>query len=131
MTDALWSRIAELHADSGRVDASSRKLIQQKNPNAWQAGRLALSKAVVEDPMLRLIRNLERSIAEDTVRNEYLLHTQIHQWFAEGSAPAHLEVLNNKVYAELFLTPSSDPWLGLADGYAALEHNGLVLSKQH
>jgi hypothetical protein len=34
--------------------------------------------------------------------------------------------LNEWVYAELFLTPSSDPWLGLAprDMYTALDGNG-------
>jgi hypothetical protein len=33
------------------------------------------------------------------------------------------------VYAELFLSPLNDPWLGLApaDVYAALDHNGLVM----
>lgn len=32
------------------------------------------------------------------------------------------------VYAELFLTPKSDPWLGLkpSDAYSALDHDGVV-----
>jgi hypothetical protein len=36
--------------------------------------------------------------------------------------------LNAKVYAELFLTPDSDPWLGLVprDTFTALEDDGLV-----
>ena len=52
----------------------------------------------------------------DTVRNEYLLHRRIHERFAEGDPPetADVDALNEWVYAELFLTPSSDPWLGLA-----------------
>jgi hypothetical protein len=38
-----------------------------------------------------------------------------------------LAALNEWVYAELFLTPSKDPWLGLAppDVYTALDGNGL------
>jgi hypothetical protein len=36
--------------------------------------------------------------------------------------------LNERVYAQLFLTPSSDPWLGLIPGdvYTALDNNGVV-----
>ena len=36
--------------------------------------------------------------------------------------------MNERVYAELFLTPSSDPWLGLvqSDVYTAIENDGLV-----
>jgi hypothetical protein len=125
-TDTVWSRIAAARSADAVLDAASRTLIAQKNPNAWQAGRLAVSKAVVEDPMLRLWRGLQRSIAEDTVRNEYVLHGLIHQWFSEGQHPRDLERFNAKVYAELFLTPNNDPWLGLTEGYAALENNGIV-----
>jgi hypothetical protein len=127
-TDGFWARMAVAHSTDAVLDAGSRALIAQKNPNAWQAGRLAVSKAVVENPMLRLVRNLQRSIAEDTVRNEYLLHSQIHRWFADGQYPRRLDALNTKVYAELFLTPNSDPWLGLAevDAFSALDNNGIV-----
>ena len=127
-TDSMWKKIASLHASDATLDAGSQNLIAQKNPNAWQAGRLAISKAVVENPMLRLVRSLERSIAEDTVRNEYLLHTQIHQWLADANHPRQLESLNARVYAELFLTPNTDPWLGLAEPemFSGLQNNGIV-----
>jgi hypothetical protein len=78
--------------------------------------------------MLRLVRNLQRSIAVDTVRNEYVLHRQLHTWLLEQPAlAADVEPLNERVYAELFLTPRSDPWLGLAppDVYTALPNNGM------
>jgi hypothetical protein len=41
---------------------------------------------------------------------------------------ADLDKFNEKVYAELFLTPRSDPWLGLvsADVYTALDGGGIV-----
>ena len=121
-----WGRIASLHAMDAKLDARTAALIRAKNPTAAAAGRLTRSKAVLEDPLLRVIRNLERSIAEDTVRNEYLLHPKIHEWLS--SAPANVDQLNRKVYADLFLTPDSDPWLGLVprDTFTALESNGLV-----
>ena len=102
-----------------------------KNPTAMDAGRLAMAKALVETPMVRLVRNFERSIAEDSVRNEYTFHRQIHQWLADGATTAGpitgLDMLNNQVYARLFLTPASDPWLGLVppDTYTALPDEGI------
>jgi hypothetical protein len=92
-----------------------------------QAGQVAIFKGKAENPILRLVARFEESISLDTVRNEYLLHRRIHERFAAGEAvTANIDALNEWVYAELFLTPSSDPWLGLAppDVYTALENNG-------
>jgi hypothetical protein len=74
------------------------------------------------------VNNLQNSIAEDTVRNEYLFHARIHEWLAGGGSMQNLDALNKRVYAELFLTPDSDPWLGLApaDTFSALDNGGLV-----
>ena len=129
--DELWQRIGALHAEQARVDDASRALIREKSPSALAAGRLTGGKAYVEDPVIRQIRRLERSISEDTARNEYLLHTRIHDWLANNTAPSNVDELNKKVYAELFLTPDSDPWLGLApeDAFAALENGGIVSNK--
>ena len=79
---------------------------------------------------MRAVRTFERSMAEDTVRNEYLFHSTIHDWLANDTAPRDLKQLNEKVYAELFLTPSTDPWLGLmpADSYSALDNNGVAIA---
>ena len=125
--DATWAHIAALHAEDSKLDVSSRTLIRDKNPTALDPGRATISKMIVEDPLLRQIRNLERSISEDTVRNEYLLHPRIHAWLASGKLN-QVDELNRKVYAELFLTPDSDPWLGLAPGdtFSALENNGVA-----
>ncbi len=80
--------------------------------------------------MLRLVRAFENTIAIDTVRNEYTLHRQIHEWLANGTVPLTVAVddLNDRVYSQLFLTPSNDPWLGLVPGnvFTALDNNGVT-----
>jgi hypothetical protein len=120
--DATWAKIAALHATDAKLGDASRAVILSKGIDAVTAMRAAVSKAIVEDPAVRMIRNFERSVAQDTVRNEYLFHGQIHEWFARGEVPASLDELNERVYAQLFLMPRSDPWLGLvpADTYTAL-----------
>ena len=51
---------------------------------------------------------------------------QVLAWLRESPAPLALEDLNRRVYAELFLTPRSDPWLGLVPEatYTALTDDG-------
>lgn len=130
MTDHDWTRVAALHAEDSKLDQGSRTLMAQKIPeDADAAMRRAFSKSRVENPILKTMREFERSMAEDTVRNEYQMHTAIHQWFTEHAAATRdLPVLNDKVYAELFLTPKTDPWLGLkpANVYSALDGDGVV-----
>lgn len=131
-TDAAWKKIATLHNDPNSLDVASIRLIQFKDqPTAMDAMRITASKTVVESPIVRMLPNLRQSIAEDTVHNEYQLHSLIHEWFATGTAPATLDALNSKIYADLFLTPNSDAWLGLApaDVYSALDNAGLVQTK--
>jgi hypothetical protein len=132
MDENLWQAIAALHAEDAQLDTASRELIRSENPTAAVAGRLAITKSIVEDPLVRLVRSLENSIALDTVRNEYQLHRRIHQWLAEASYRPDVETLNERVYAEVFLTPSSDPWLGLAPPtvYTALPNGGVVATKK-
>jgi hypothetical protein len=126
--DATWANIALLHSEEARLDQSSRALLLAKAPSALTAGRLTTSKIAIENPVLRQLRNLERTISEDTVRNEYLFHSKIHEWLAAETVTPAVDTFNSKIYAELFLTPDSDPWLGLAqpDICTALENNGLV-----
>jgi hypothetical protein len=115
MTDDGWNAVAALHAQDCRLDAASIALIRHKRPGART------------DSIDRMIASFERSMAQDTIRNESLLRTQILQWLASGEGK-DLNALNDRVYAELFLTPTSDPWLGLAprDAYSGLENDGLV-----
>lgn len=129
-----WEQIAALHAEDARLDKESLELVRGKAPAAAKAtpaaddaARVAVSKDVVENPMLRMVRNLQNSIAMDTVKNEYRLHPRIATWLGEAKKPMDLKVFNERVYAQLFLTPSSDPWLGLApaDVFSALDNGGV------
>jgi hypothetical protein len=127
MDDELWQAIADFHREDVKLDEASIFVMRREFPQAADAGRLSLTKSQQEDPILRMVRAFENSIALDTVRNEYLLHRRIHEQFAAGNpVTAGADSLNEWVYAELFLTPSNDPWLGLApqDVYTALESDG-------
>lgn len=75
----------------------------------------------------RKLAAFERAIAEDTVRNEYGMHRVLHEWLAMTPPPEDLEGFNQRVYASLFLTPRSDPWLGLLvkDVYSGIEGEGV------
>jgi hypothetical protein len=128
----VWQKIAARHERTITFDDGTRQLIGEKNPDAVRAGMVALSKSMIEQPMSRELVNLRRSIAEDTVRNEYLLHRRLHAWLASAPLPANLDAFNERVYADLFLTPSTDPWLGLAppDTFTALEHEGLISAER-
>jgi hypothetical protein len=129
MDDELWDAIANLHREEVKLDEASVAVVRREFPNAAVAGQLSESKRQQEDPVLRMVRAFESSMALDTVRNEYLLHRRIHEQFAGSAATtADVDALNEWVYAELFLTPSSDPWLGLAprDVYTALEGDGRI-----
>jgi hypothetical protein len=55
-----------------------------------------------------------------------MFHSQIHEWLAAGSMH-DAEAFNRRVYAELFLTPDNDPWLGMkpSQTLSALEGEGL------
>ena len=98
-------------------------------PAARLAAPRAISKGAIEMPMVDALTRLQMTIAQDTMQNEFTFHRQIHWWFAVGEqAVSTMDRLNERVYAELFLTPRSDPWLGLApDAYPALDNDGLAL----
>lgn len=129
MDDELWESLAALHRGAVHLDQNSIAVMRSELAKASVAGALAETKQRVEDPTVRMVATFEDSIAVDEVRNEYLLHRRIHERLAETpGGTIDLNTLNEWVYAELFLTPSTDPWLGLApsDVYSALDGNGLV-----
>lgn len=122
-----WDEIAARHAKDAELDDASRRASRKfLPPSAWDAGRLAMTKRVVEDPMLRQFDVLERSLALDGVKNEFTLHPRLHRWFQEGAGVEDVSTLNERVYRELFLMPLDDPWLGLSprDSFSAITADG-------
>jgi hypothetical protein len=86
----------------------------------FSASSLALMRS--KQPLTEeLLTSLRRIVALDTLVNDEL-HGVMHGWFAAGEVK-DLASLNERVYDELFLTPSDDPWLGLnpTAAFAALE----------
>ena len=122
-----WQQIAELHRNNVIFDPNVRQLIATKFPDAQKAAPIATSKMLVESPMLRVFGNLSRTTSLDTVRNNYLLRTRILAQMNDAESQKwSLAQLNDWVYAQIFLTPNQDPWLGLAppDVFAAIDGNG-------
>ena len=122
--EAAWNKIAQLHLADARLDARSLGLIRRQTSKA-----MSTNPGGTDDKIFNaLVDKLQRNIALDTVRNEYLMRTKLYGWLNSDPSRNDLDLLNRKVYAELFLTPASDPWLGLfsADTYVALENGGLV-----
>lgn len=115
--DARWLRSACLYLDRCRLDARSRRLMLRKSPRSQRT----------PEAQAALAERFEELMARDTARNEGGLRPVLHTWLATG-AGGDLTALNRRVYAEMFLTPEDDPWLGLAPPgeYAALEEGGLI-----
>ena len=106
----LWPDLAELYRDGARLAPSSVAVMARKT---------TVTPAMID--------RFEQALAEDAVRNEYVFHRRIHQWFAAGEVGS-LPELTARIYDELFLTPDEDPWLGLlpAGIYTALPKNGVT-----
>jgi hypothetical protein len=113
--EAAWRKIAQFHAYDAVLDNASIGLIKRQNP------------ALPEQEFAALLKKFQDLIALDTVRNEYLLHTKLYPWLLRDPSRTDLEKFNEKVYAELFLTPRSDPWLGLLikDAYLGIDNAGV------
>jgi hypothetical protein len=103
----------------GSVEGNARKMAQtavmlgERGKDAVQFSASTLQLMSTKQELTEtLMDNLRRSVAADTALNEFDLHRRAHGWFADGQV-RDLYSLNERVYDELFLTPSSDPWLGL------------------
>ena len=132
MDNDKWEKLAQLHAGIEKLDAASIEVIKRENPTATRASARTRAKGKSEDKLTRLVESFQHSILIDTVRNEYLLHRRIHGWFS-NELPTDVDALNKRVYAELFLTPDTDPWLGLKpeNVYSGLENDGVkVVAKK-
>jgi hypothetical protein len=114
-SDAGWTKIAELHARDAMIDSSTKSLMSFKDPG------------LVGSSLETAVNALQRAIALDTVRNEYIFRARIHQWLSSGTVRADVAALDEKVYSELFLTPAWDAWLGLRSegSYSGIDNDGL------
>jgi hypothetical protein len=104
-----WARVGleVFRLETGEIfDAQSLALLRLKT------GRDGASSA-------ELGGSLSRTVVGDTARNRATFRQTLLAWLtaprAEGAARPTLAELNERVYRELFLTPASDPWLGLQD----------------
>ncbi|MEO6323401.1 MAG: hypothetical protein ABIT01_08290 [Thermoanaerobaculia bacterium] len=101
--------------EDSTIDEQSRSMMRAKSRGAFAAGSF-----------VRVVSNFERSMAEDSARNEETMHLKIHEWLARESGTP-IRTFTARMYDELFLTPGSDPWLGLApDAYSAIQGEGLT-----
>jgi hypothetical protein len=112
--EEAWRLIARLHQNDAILDKRSMSLMKRQN------------RSLSDEEYYRMFRRFSESIAMDTVRNEYMLRPQIYSWISLENNRANLERFNEWVYANVFLTPSFDPWLGLLspDIYVAVDDGG-------
>ena len=110
-----WRKIAQLHASDAVLDSRSIALIRRQNP------------ALSEEEFATMLKSFQELLALDTVRNDYLMRMKLYPWLVRDSGRFDLEKFNEAVYAELFLTPSSDAWLGLLskDVYMGIDNGGV------
>lgn len=109
-----WKQFAKLARKEAKLDENSIAFIRRQN--AKLSGQEFSS----------MISKLEEFVSIDTARNEYLLRPTLLVWLAKNEGKDVLK-FNEKIYSDLFFTPSADNWLGLyaPDIYTALDGNGI------
>lgn len=114
--EQAWRLIASRHSSDWILDHRSIALIQRQNPSLQQ------------NDLTRLLQRFRESVKLDTLRNEYMMRPVLYGLMTKGIAGMDLEKFNELVYARLFLTPSTDPWLGLIspDIYTAIDNGGVI-----
>lgn len=111
----FWAGLGGSESNRFQLDANSEALIREKlgwpgrNPKRWGA----------------ILESIQETVRADTYLNEFMFRPRIHEWLLANRAD--LRSLNEFVYRELFLTPSTDRWLGLAPSgvFSALPNQGL------
>jgi hypothetical protein len=96
---------AALANRSLEFDTKSRALLRERHQVAAKFG--------YPTPFEDQLTAMQVSTALDTVRNQYLMHAEIHRWLADSYGTLPFEELNRRIYTDLFLTPADDKWLGL------------------
>ncbi|MEM7315277.1 MAG: hypothetical protein AAF497_19225 [Planctomycetota bacterium] len=130
--DSKWQEIAaQYHPSRSRkgqrlavLSKSTRKLVARQVP-AEVAMPIAMSKRIIETPVLRMVRKLEDSLFRDTAYNVLALQPKIDKLFT-GDVALNEQQLTSLVYNQVFLMPLNDPWLGLSPGdeFVAIDEAG-------
>lgn len=95
-----WPAIGALHPEwNGPVPVNAAALQRRLSPGANLGPALD---------------TLSRLFLADTAQNEYALRLFLRRWLTRAKPVRDLEAFDERVYADLFLTPLSDPWLGLS-----------------
>ena len=118
-----WTKVAA-GTPVQHLDARSLALLASKHPRDWSSPTAApLDAAQLSKRVVRF----ETRLTEEGFRNEFSLHGAIHQRMAKPDALSFV-TLNDFVYARVFMTPKSDPWLGLTptEALTATDDDGLV-----
>ena len=123
LDDAKWSQLAQHYRKEVAIDGMTTAAVRSKL--AIEAALLAMTKLRSEAAPLQLMNNLIPLIGQDSVKNEYKMHRQIHRWLADAGA-TNRDQLVARIYSELFLSDLNDPWYGLSkpDVYSAVENDG-------
>jgi hypothetical protein len=102
-------------AATDRLDAGSLAVLRRK----CDAGSSP-------EAIARTVAAFEQSMAADTVQNDGRFRPMILGHLLAMPEPIDLRAFNDWVYDAVFLTPGSDPWLGLlpADVYTGIENDG-------
>jgi len=95
----------------GGADATAGAIPGRWSPMPSSSLALARLKTGNVDDAAMLEASWERA-RRDTVQNRFTLERRLHAWLA-ADVSNDFASLNARVYTELFLTPASDPWLGL------------------
>lgn len=111
-----WKKLALLYAADTKIDERGKSFIRRQTKNT-----------VNDYSFSALLDNLNVFVALDSTRNDFLFRTEIYE-IISNSSRINLETINDQVYAEVFLTPKSDEWLGLFSPtlYTALDGNGII-----
>lgn len=115
-----WPGAGTLHGQIARKQRGLSVTKQQMND---------VGANIVDPFLLNRARSVESNLAGDAAVNELVLRPIIREWLAQGDAVT-FEELNTRVFAEIFLTPRSDPWLGMLteDMWTGIKDDGVVKS---
>ncbi|MCB1214966.1 MAG: hypothetical protein KDK66_05760 [Deltaproteobacteria bacterium] len=96
--------------------ALNQKPLVQLNPNSIQLLKRKspqlFANRCVDLKSCPLIENLQKTLGEDTVQNDFLLRPQIIKYLI-NHPDISIKELNDWVYAKVFLSSQEDPWMGL------------------